>query len=64
MIWAAIIDGHHHCFAIVAILHLHFGAYGKRGVGSRESVSIEASTAGSGLTVIAIANAIVTGLAA
>ena len=63
-VWAAIIDGHHNGFAIVTILHLHFGAHGKRGVGGSETVGIEASAAGSGLAVIAIANAIVTGLSA
>jgi len=63
-VWAAIINCHHYGLAIVTILHLHFGAHRKRGVGGSETVGIEASAAGSGLAVIAIANAIVTGLSA
>ena len=61
---ASVVNRHDNSLAIVTILHLHFGAHGKRGVGSREAISIEASTTGGGLAVIAVANAIVTGLAA
>ena len=61
---ASVVDCHHHFLSIVTICNLHFRAHGKRGVSSRHSVGVEAGAAGSGLTVIAIANAIVTGLAA
>ena len=63
-VWPTIIDGHHNGLAIVTILYLHPCPKRKVWMCSGETISVEASAAGSGLAVIVVTNSIVTGVSA